>query len=473
MKYLIQLNNISKRYGPSVLFDGATVGFAADAKIGLIGRNGTGKTTLCKLITGEEKPDDGTIDTHHDLRLNYLEQSDPFDLDETVQSFLQRYTLQEEWKCGKIAGRFNIKNEMFTGTPIGKMSGGYRTRVKLAAMLLNDPNFLILDEPTNYLDLNTLIMLEHFLRDYNGAFLIVSHDREFLKKTCEQTLEIESGRMNLFPGRIEEYLEFREDLVENRTRYNKNIEMKQKKLQDFVERFRAKNTKARQAQSKLKQLKRLDKIEIEHPVKTVNIRIPQTEMRRKGWSIMCEELAIGYPDKTVASDIQLEVKRGAHVAVLGDNGQGKTTFLRTIAGGLDTLGGEFRWAKGEDVAYYAQHVYEELDPNKDIYTYLTQKAAHGVLRQEILDLAGCFLFAGDDVFKQIKVLSGGEQARLCLAGLLLSKKNVLLLDIREHTQITFIISNSVYGKTFQMEMMHERRCKKLRKGNRPISFARN
>ncbi len=428
MKILLQLNSISKRYGPTEIFCQAAVGFAEDARVGVIGRNGAGKTTLCRLATEEEYADEGTIDKHRDLRISYLKQSDPFNLDETVIEFLHRYTKKEEWKCGKIAGKFNVRNESLNKIPIGDLPGGYRTRVKLTAMLLTEPNFLILDEPTNYLDLNTLLLLEHFLKDYTGAFIIVSHDREFLKRTCKQTLEIENGKMNLFPGKIEEYLEFKADLLENRTRYNQNIEMKQKRLQEFVDRFRAKNTKARQAQSKLKQLKRLDRIEITNPVKTVNINIPQLELRKKGWSLICRDLTVGYSEKTVASGIDLEVRSGSHVAVLGDNGQGKTTFLRTVAGELNALDGEFDWSIGEGVAYYAQHVYQELDPRDDIIKYLSRKAASEVSRQEILNLAGSFLFHGDDIFKTVDVLSGGEKARLCLAGILLSKKQVLLLD---------------------------------------------
>ena len=367
------------------------------------------------------------MDKSRDLRLSYLEQHDPFKKEETVLEFLQRYTLKEDWKCGKASGRFQIKNSLLTSTPIGDLSGGYQTRVKLTAMLLRDPNFLVLDEPTNFLDLSTLILLENFLRDYPGAFLIVSHDREFLKKTCEQTLEIENADMTLFPGDIEEYFEYKEDIIRQKTQYNKNIETKQKQLSAFIERFRAKNTKARQAQSKQKQLKKLEKIEIDHPISTVTIRIPPVNIR-KGLAVACDNLSIGYPEKTVASNINLRIIRGERFAVLGDNGQGKTTFLKTLAGSIPALDGECTWSKLVNVAYYAQNVYANLDPNDDIITYLQKQAAPDVFRQEILNIAGSFLFRGDDVLKTVKVLSGGERARLCLAGLLLAKKTALLLD---------------------------------------------
>jgi len=427
MKVLVQLNNVSKQYGSSVLFEKVNFGFASDHKIGFIGRNGAGKTTLCKMITGEEEPDTGTIDRHKDLRLSYLQQDNPFEPEETVLDFLMRHTKQEEWKCGKYAGRFNIKNETLTEVPIEKLSGGYQTRVKLTAMLLNEPNFLILDEPSNFLDLNTLIMLESFLRDYSGAFLIISHDREFLLKTCSQTLEIENGELTFFPGTIDEYLKFKEEQIEHIERRNKNIEMRQKQLQAFVDRFRAKNTKARQAQSKIKIVEKLKQIEVPKPLGTVRIRIPPIDVR-KGYAVVCRDLSVGYPEKTVAENINLHVNRGSRIAVLGDNGQGKTTFLRTIAGKLEPLDGEYRWSKHMEIAYYAQNVYAGLNPKDDVLTYLSRNAAPGILRQDVMDMAGNFLFTGEDMYKKVDVLSGGERARLCLAGILLSKKTVLLLD---------------------------------------------
>ncbi|MFC1557426.1 ABC-F family ATP-binding cassette domain-containing protein [candidate division KSB1 bacterium] len=428
MKLVIQLNSISKRYASAILFDNVSVGIAADAKVGIIGRNGAGKTTLFKLITGEEKPDSGTIDLHRDLRLSYLEQLDPFKYDETALEFLIRYTGCEEWQCGKVASQFNLSNELLSKVPVVQLPGGYQTRVKLTAMLLSEPNFLLLDEPTNYLDLSTLILLEHFLKDYSGAFLIVSHDRQFLKNTCSQTLEVENGQLTLFPGNIEEYLEYKDEILEIRTRHNINVEQKQKKLQEFIDRFKAKNTKARQAQSKKKQLKRLKPLEIEFPVKTVRIRMPQVELKKKGWSLICRDLSIGYPEINVASSINLEVRKGSHAAVLGNNGQGKTTFLRTIAGELTPKESGFQWAKGENTAYYAQHISQELHPDDTIVSYLERKAAPGIVRQDIMNMAGSFLFHGDDILKTAGILSGGEKARVCLMGLLLSGKPVLLFD---------------------------------------------
>lgn len=426
MTVLLQINDISKAYGANVILDDATASFSNDQKIGMIGRNGAGKSTLCRIITGHESADSGTISRNSDLKLSYLEQHDVFQPGEKILDFLVRMTGAESWQCGTIAARFKIKYEMLSQS-VQSLPGGYQTRVKLAAMLLRDPNFLILDEPSNYLDLSTMILLENFLLDFRGGYLIVSHDREFLKRTCDHTLELESGKLTLYPGDIEEYFEFKEIQLEQKKAHNRTVQKKRDQLQEFVDRFRAKASTASRAQSKLKQLERLKTIGIEHQLETVRIHIPPTE-RKAGIAFSASGLEIGYPEKSVARGIDFEIKRGERVAVLGDNGQGKTTFMRTIAGDLVPKDGAFRWGSGIKTAYYAQHVFSALNPESTIYGHLSSVRAEGVTDQEVLAMAGCFLFKGDDVEKKVEVLSGGERSRLILAGLLLTKSQVLLLD---------------------------------------------
>ncbi len=426
MPALLQLKNIRKSFGPRVIFDDASATLSTDQKIGFIGRNGAGKSTLCKLIIGQDTADSGEMIPSATLRLSYLEQHDPFTPEETVLDFLMRHTGEEAWRCGEVAGRFQLKHELLEAT-VTSLSGGYQTRVKLASMLLREPNFLILDEPSNYLDLNTLILLEEFLQAFRGGFLIVSHDREFLKKTCDHTLEAENGRLTLYPGTVEEYLLFKQEQEAHAISYNQTLEGKRKQLQAFVDRFHAKASKASQARSKMKQIEKLKPIDLDSAQSHVHIKIPAVP-RRHGSAFRCEDLAIGYPDMLVAQQIRMEIDHGARVAVLGDNGQGKTTWLRTLAGDLAPKGGSYAWRAHCEIAYYAQHVVDALNPAHDVFTHLESRAADTVTRQDVLAMAGSFLFKDNDVKKPVSVLSGGECARLCLAGLLLMKRSVLLLD---------------------------------------------
>ena len=202
MAVLFQICNASKRFGDQVLLDNAEATITDDAKIGFVGRNGAGKSTLLKILLGEEELDSGEVIRHPRLRVGYLRQHDPFLPEETVAEFLMRDSGQPEWKCGQVAGRFELKGDYLFGK-VKSLSGGWQTRVKLAALLLHEPNLLLLDEPTNFLDLRTQILLEHFLQTFREACLIVSHDRTFLSKTCQHTLDLSGGKLTLFPGKIE------------------------------------------------------------------------------------------------------------------------------------------------------------------------------------------------------------------------------------------------------------------------------
>jgi ATP-binding cassette subfamily F protein 3 len=426
MSTLLQINNLFKAYGHQEIFKDANLTISTKQKVGVIGRNGAGKSTLFKLIISHESIDSGTLLVHNKARLGYLEQQDPYELTETVIDFLVRYTGKEEWYCGKIAAGFQLKDALLYAK-IGDLAGGYQMRVKLTGMLLKEPNLLLLDEPTNYLDLSTLLLLEKFLQNYRGGYLVISHDREFLKNLCDHTLDIEHGNLFLYPRPLEEYLAFKEEQLQIKQKHNVKTEQKQKQLQEFVDRFRAKATKARQAQSKLKLINSLKKIDILHPISTVRINIPKTD-KKKGLAFRCKNLSIGYSDKVVADKITLDIERGKHVAILGDNGQGKTTFLKTLAGELPCIAGNLHWMPDIKTAYYAQHVTGMLNPQQEVEMYLQGVSAQEVSLQDIYKMASNFLFKGNDLKKKISVLSGGERARLCLAGLLLQKAQVLLLD---------------------------------------------
>lgn len=426
MATLLNIDNLYKAYGQRVIFDNLTFSVNEKQKIGLVGRNGAGKSTLLRIILNQERPDSGSVRLHDIVRLGYIEQHEKMDLEQTTLNYLEAQTGQLSWQCAKVASRFEITPDQLE-QPVGMLSGGYRMRLRLAVMLLKEPNLFLLDEPTNYLDVHTQVLLEKFLQSYNGAFIIVSHDREFLKRTCEQTLEIDQGKIMFYPRPIDEYLEYKKERLASIEHYNKKIDREQKHLQSFVDRFRYKASKAKQAQSRLKAIARLEKIEVDDPMALVKITIPGVE-DRKGVLFRARDLVIGYPDKTVAQGINLDLNRQEKVAVIGDNGQGKTTLLKTFASVLEPLSGTYRWAPDTRIAYYAQHVPAELNEKDFVWNYLRRAAPVDILDEEVKRMAGNFLFGKDELEKQVGMLSGGERARLCLAGLLLSKSNVLLLD---------------------------------------------
>ncbi len=426
MGVLLQIKKAHKSYGDQVLLDGADATLTDEVKVGFVGRNGAGKSTLLRILLGEEELDAGEVTRHPKLRLGYLRQHDPFLPGETAVDFLMRDSGQPDWKCGEVAGRFELKDAYLNG-PLAKLSGGWQTRVKLAALLLHEPNLLLLDEPTNFLDLRTQILLEHFLRNYQETCLIVSHDRAFLAATCSHTLDLSHGKLTMFPGKIDAFLEYQTERREHDERSNAAVLAKRRQLEEFIAKNKARASTATRARSKSKQLERLEVTEIAGDEPTANIRAPRVDSR-KGPAVRCRELAIGYPEREIANQVTLDIEHGSRAAIVGDNGQGKTTFLRTVVDSLPPLAGEVRWGHGCQIGVYAQHVYTSLPDKQTVLEYLEYNAAPGTKNQEILDLAGALLFRGEQVKKRIVVLSGGERARLCLAGLLLGQYNVLVLD---------------------------------------------
>jgi ATP-binding cassette subfamily F protein 3 len=378
------------------------------------------------VLLGEEELDRGEVVRYPILRLGYLRQHDPFLPGETALDFLMRDSGRPDWKCGEVAGQFELKDAYLEG-PIARLSGGWQTRLKLAALLLHEPNLLLLDEPTNFLDLRTQILLEHFLRNFQEACLIVSHDRAFLNATCSHTLDLSHGKLTMFPGKIEDFLEHQRARREHDERTNAAVEAKRRHLEEFIAKNKARASTATRARSKSKQLERLETVEVFGDAPRAKIRAPEVEPR-KGPALRCRGLSIGYPERVVASDIDLEIDHGTRAVVVGDNGQGKTTFLRTVVDSLQPLAGDVRWGYGCQIGVYAQHVYTSLPEQKSVLDYLEYQAAPGTKTQQILDMAGAMLFGGEAVKKRIGVLSGGERARLSLTGLLLSQHNVLVLD---------------------------------------------
>ena len=427
MPTILQVNGANKRFGDQTILDDADVTLVEDVKVGFVGKNGAGKSTLLKILMGEEELDDGEIVRANKLRVGYLRQHDPFQSGESALDFLMRDSGQPDWRCGEVAGQFELKGAYLNG-PVSELSGGWQTRVKLAALLLHDPNLLILDEPTNFLDVRTQILLEHFLRGFRAACLIVSHDREFLAATCEQTLALARGKLTMFPGKIDAYLDYERERREHDERVNATVVAKQRQLQQFIDKNRANASTASQARSKQKQLDRLQTIDIEAAEETATIVPPRVSNPRQGTAVRCEDLAIGYPDHTVATDVAIEIEHGDRAAIVGDNGQGKTTFLRTIVGSLEARAGRVKWGHACEIGTYVQHVYRSLNEKQTVLEYLEYQALPGTTHQQVLAVAGSLLFRDAHTRKKIGVLSGGERARLCLAGLLLGDYNILVLD---------------------------------------------
>jgi ATP-binding cassette subfamily F protein 3 len=426
MPVVLQLEDAHLRYGEQQLLAGANCALADDQKVGLIGHNGVGKSTLCRVLLGDETLDGGEVLRGKKLRLGYLRQHDPFEPGETVLEFWMRDSKQPDWRCGEVAWQFQFPDAMLD-LPVRDLSGGWQTRTKLAALLLHNPNLLILDEPTNFLDLRTQMLLENFLRDFQGGCLIVSHDRTFLKKTCTHTLELSRGKLSMFPGDVEQYLKHVEERREHDLRVNAATLAKRRQLETFIAKNRANANTASQARNKAKQLERLELLDIAGAESSVQFSFPEIEPRQ-GPAARTIGLAIGYPDLEVAKDIHVEVEHGSLVGVVGDNGQGKTTFLRTLCGSLEPLEGDIKWGFGCQIGVYAQHVYTTLPEEKTVEDYLSYQSAAGTTQQQIKDIAGSVLFRGAMIQKRIKVLSGGERARLVIAGLLLEQHNVLVLD---------------------------------------------
>jgi ATP-binding cassette, subfamily F, member 3 len=462
---LFRLSNIEKSFGGYDVLRGVSFQVNPDEKIGLVGRNGSGKTTIFRIITGAESADDGEVHSINNLKLGLLEQHVDFQSGETVHTaalsafkavhdieaemrrletrmetdhsdeILSRYAdLQLEFERADgytFAARaeavlmglgFNKENwDASTAT----LSGGQRNRLGLVRLLLSNPDILLLDEPTNHLDVNAVEWLENFLVEFDRAYLVISHDRYFLDRVAKRIIEIENGKAVSYKGNYSQFVIERELRREQQQREYENQQSLISKTEEFIRR-NLEGQKTKQAKSRRNMLERMERVESVTAEKSGgNFGLKKVE--RTGNNVLTtEELSIGYRDNVLASGINLSLHRGEVLGIIGANGTGKTTFLKTILGDIRELGGQLIWGTKTDIGYYAQNL-EELHPQNEVIQEMRTIAplAEG---GELRSFLARFLFFGEDVFKRVSDLSGGEKGRLSLAKLIYSRKNVLVLD---------------------------------------------
>ena len=470
---MISISNVTVSFGGFNLLDTISFHISDNDKIGLVGKNGAGKSTLMKLITGEQVPTSGTIEKPAGIRIGYLPQSmahhkglsvmdevlSVFDYIKDMEDELSRLTAElgerddyESASYAAIIDRMNHLNDMLSlesgESPRVKavkvlkglgfkeeeldrktetFSQGWNMRMELAKILLGAPDVLLLDEPTNHLDIESIEWFESYLKSYRGSLLLVSHDRKFLDNVTGRTVEILLGHINDYKVPYSKYLVLREERLSQQKAAYDNQQRMIEKTEDFINRFRYKPTKSNQVQSRIKALEKLERIEIDETDNSrINLRFPPAQ--RSGDVVFkSSDLAAGYPGKVVFTGADIEIQRGEKIALVGRNGEGKTTFLRIITGELAPIDGEARVGHNVHIGYYAQNQEDVLDKNLTVEETL-DRVAVGEVRTRLRDILGAFLFKGEDVDKKVSVLSGGERARLGMARLMLSPYNVLVLD---------------------------------------------
>jgi len=465
---LFRLSDVRKSYGAQDVLRGASLQLNRGEHVGLVGRNGAGKTTVFKLVTGEELPDSGDVVRARGVRLGLLAQHVNFEPGATVhesalaafgtlqhiehemhelehrmaesnadlERVLERYSdLQHQFereggfeyaaRAEAILQGLGFERETWS-LETEKLSGGQHNRLGLARLLLAQPDVLLLDEPTNHLDVAAVEWLEEFLQTYPAAYVIISHDRYFLDRVCGRIIELESGRANSYTGNYSDYLVEREVRREAQQRAYENQQQLISKTEDFIRRNIA-GQKTKQAKSRRKMLERLDRVEaVASERSSGDFRLQAIE-RTGNHVLMIEQAAVGYPGTLLARDISLILRRGECLGIIGPNGSGKTTFLRTILKKIPPLEGEIRWGTKVQIGYYAQQL-EDLDDRNEIIMELRRVAPSDATAGELRSFLAKFLFTGDDVYKHVRDLSGGEKGRLALAKLIYSRVNVLVLD---------------------------------------------
>jgi ATP-binding cassette subfamily F protein 3 len=465
---LFRLSDVHKSYASQDVLRGASLQVNPGEHVGLVGRNGAGKTTLFRLITGEESPDRGDVVRARGVRLGLLEQHVDFEPGTTVHeaalaafkelqdiehemhqlehrmaeapedldAVLERYSeLQHEFerlggfeyaaKAEAILQGLGFDRDTWS-TPAEILSGGQKNRLGLARLLLAEPDVLLLDEPTNHLDVSAVEWLEEFLSAYKSAYVIISHDRYFLDRACTRIVEVELGRAVSYTGNYSAFLVEREERREAQMRAYENQQQLIAKTQEFIRRNLA-GQKTKQAKSRRTMLAKLERVEAIRPdAPQGNFQMQKVE--RAGTHVLtAKEAAVGYPGVLLAEGISFILNRGECLGVIGPNGSGKTTFLKTVLGKLPQLDGEIRWGSNVAVGYYAQQL-DDLDDRNEIIMELRRVAPSSATAGELRGFLARFLFTGDDVYKHVRDLSGGEKGRLALAKLIYSRVNVLVLD---------------------------------------------
>lgn len=465
---LFRLSDVYKSYGSQDLLRGATLQVNPGEHVGLVGRNGAGKTTIFRLVSGEETPDQGDVVRARGVRLGLLAQHVHFESGSTVhesalaafghlqqiehemhelehrmgevgaelEKVLERYSdLQHKFereggfeyaaKAETILLGLGFERDTWS-LETEKLSGGQQNRLGLARLLLAEPDVLLLDEPTNHLDVAGVEWLEEFLQSYPPAYVIISHDRYFLDRSCQRILDIEKGRVSSYSGNYSAYLIEREVRRESQQRAFENQQQLIAKTEEFIRRNIA-GQKTKQAKSRRKMLEKLERIEgVRADQSAGDFRLQAIE-RAGNHVLTVTQADIGYPDKILARDISFILRRGESLGIIGPNGSGKTTFLRTILGKIQPLAGEVRWGTKVRIGYYAQQL-DDLDDRNEIIMELRRVAPSSATAGELRSFLAKFLFSGDDVYKHVRDLSGGEKGRLALAKLIYSQVNVLVLD---------------------------------------------
>ncbi len=470
---MISINNLTVAYGGFTLLNDINFHISESDKIGLVGKNGAGKSTILKLICGIQNPTTGKIAVPNGVKIGYLPQIMEHHrgrsvIDEAMTAFADMFAQEDELEkitvelaertdyesdaYQNLIIRMNEINDRLSYTrsdnpqvqaertllglgfkyeelsrPTETFSQGWNMRIELAKILLSKPDVLLLDEPTNHLDIESIEWLEGYLKDYKGSLVLISHDRKFLDNVTNRTVEIMLGRIHDYKVPYSKYLELRRERMEQQKAAFENQQRMIEKTEEFIERFRYKPTKSNQVQSRVKQLEKLERIEVDLEDRSaLAVKFPPAP-RSGDIAYKAVDMKVGYGSKVVFSDAQIEVRRGEKVALVGRNGEGKTTLMRVIMNELDPMDGESKVGYNVNIGYYAQNQEDILDKEDTVFGTL-DRIAVGDIRLKLRDILGAFLFKGEDIDKKVAVLSGGERARLAMAKLILKPYNLLALD---------------------------------------------